>query len=94
METAETVVSYLIISIGLAFSLATVLLLVINWRCMIKNSYSRLMFIIQLTSVGTCIGGMPFFAQLSNANESGFCKAAGVTFYFCSMVKNLSKIVE
>lgn len=80
-ETVNTILFYIIVSIGIFFSVMNLILILANFKSMFKNLYARFMFIIQVCYLAMCI----INAQ-PEMNDETTCKMAASWFDFFWMV--------
>lgn len=73
-------ISYVFIGVGALFSLLNIILILANINTMWKNTYARMMLLIQVLYLATCIVDFPHVAY------GNYCKVPAALFYFFWMV--------
>jgi hypothetical protein len=80
-DTIDSIISYCFIEIGLLFSLLNIVIILANHETMMKNSYSRLMLLIQTLHLGACFIDNPFYGD-----NLDWCRVGGALFYLFWLV--------
>lgn len=77
-------ISYVMIGVGTFFSALSIVVIVANIFSMWRNSYARMMLLIQVLYLSMCIVDIPIY----DPYDPDACRFPGAFFYFFWMVRD------